>query len=309
MFRAKAASASLLITTLAISGISFAAINPPPLDSITSVPPVTAGDPTPAQPPLITDPSVALPSPTNLADFVRDETALLKLGKALFWDMQMGSDGIQACASCHFRAGVDNRSKNQVSPGVLHLPAPDKFFGNCLEQVLFPGLSTLCSTDPTATPFHTPPGNAYSTPNYQLKVTDFPFFKLTNPNERASNTNPVLQNLNDVVSSQGVFSSRLNRTVPGQPQDDVTYTPDQDGFAINGINVRRAEPRNTPPTINSSLNKLQFWDGRAREIFNGVDITGSPSAQVVKATGLNSLAFVSVQIDNSSLASLVSGRR
>jgi cytochrome c peroxidase len=307
MLSAKTASASLLITTITASSLCFASINPPPLDNITSVPPVTAGDPTPAQPPLITDPSVALPRPTNLSDFVRDETALLKLGKALFWDMQMGSDGVQSCASCHFRAGVDSRSKNQVSPGVLHLPAPDKFFGNCLEPALFPGLSTLCSTDPAATPFHTPPGNAYSTPNYQLKVTDFPFFKLTNPNARASDTNPVLQNLNDVVSSQGVFSSRLNRTVPGQAQDDVTYTPDQDGFAINGINVRRAEPRNTPPTINASLNKLQFWDGRAREIFNGVDITGSPSAQVVKATGLNSLAFVSVQIDNSSLASLVSG--
>ena len=23
------------------------------------------------------------------------------LGKALFWDMQVGSDGVQACASCH----------------------------------------------------------------------------------------------------------------------------------------------------------------------------------------------------------------
>ena len=157
----------------------------------------------------------------------------------------MGSDGVQACASCHFRAGVDNRSKNQVSPGVLHKPAQDKFFGNCLEPVLFPGLSTLCSTDPASTPFHTPPGNAYSTPNYQLKVTDFPFFKLTNPNERASDLNQVLQNLNDVVSSQGVFSAKLNKTVPGQAQDDVTYTPDQDGFSINGINVRRAS-RATP---------------------------------------------------------------
>ena len=86
------------------------------------------------------------------------------------------------------------------------------------------------------------------------------------PNQRASATNPVLQDLNDVVSSQGVFSAKLNKTIPGQAEDDVTYTPDPDGFSINGINVRRAEPRNTPTAINSSLNKLQFWDGRAREI-------------------------------------------
>lgn len=298
---------SLLATVLAGSSLLYAAANPPPLDNITSVPPATAGDPTPAQPPLITDPSVALPAPTNLADFVRDETMLLKLGKALFWDMQLGSDGVQACASCHFKAGADNRSKNQVSPGVLHRPAQDKLFGNCLEPALIPGLSTLCSTDPASTPFHVPPGNAYSTPNYRLQVSDFPFFKLTDPNQRASDTNPVLQDLNDVVSSQGVFSAILNNTLPGQAGDNVTYTPDQDGFSINGINVRRVEPRNAPSVINSGLNKLQFWDGRAREVFNGINITGVPVAQVVRAPSPGSPAFVSVQIDNSSLASLVSG--
>ena len=33
--------------------------------------------------------------------------AAIQLGKALFWDMQVGSDGIQACATCHFRAGAE----------------------------------------------------------------------------------------------------------------------------------------------------------------------------------------------------------
>ena len=129
---------SLVLVTAAGSSYLYAASNPPPLDNITSLPPVTAGDPTPGQPPLITDPSVALPKPSNLAAFVKDETALLKLGKALFWDMQLGSDGVQACASCHFKAGADNRSKNQVNPGILHQPAQDKFFGNCLEAGALP---------------------------------------------------------------------------------------------------------------------------------------------------------------------------
>src|SRR5215510_12981203 len=48
-----------------------------------------------------------VPGPANLADFIVDRTAAIALGKALFWDMQVGSDGIQACASCHFRAGAD----------------------------------------------------------------------------------------------------------------------------------------------------------------------------------------------------------
>ena len=47
------------------------------------------------------------------------------LGKALFWDMQVGSDGIQACASCHFRAGADPRSRNQLSPGLRRHPTAD----------------------------------------------------------------------------------------------------------------------------------------------------------------------------------------
>jgi cytochrome c peroxidase len=53
----------------------------------------------------------------NLGNYVKDTDAAVVLGKALFWDMQVGSDGVQACASCHFRAGADARSKNQLAPG------------------------------------------------------------------------------------------------------------------------------------------------------------------------------------------------
>ena len=37
------------------------------------------------------------------------------LGKALFWDVQAGSDGRTACASCHFHAGADHRRQNQLA--------------------------------------------------------------------------------------------------------------------------------------------------------------------------------------------------
>ncbi len=93
--------------------------------------------------------------PSNLGDFVDDQTALLHLGKALFWDMQLGSDGIQSCASCHFHAGVDTRSKNQISPGLLASLKDTTF------QV---------------------GGGA----NYQLTAADFPFHKLADPNDRKS---------------------------------------------------------------------------------------------------------------------------
>ena len=69
----------------------------------------------------------AAPAALELADvpdmqhildkYVRNEDVAIALGKALFWDEAVGSDG-QACASCHFHAGADNRSKNQLSPGL-----------------------------------------------------------------------------------------------------------------------------------------------------------------------------------------------
>lgn len=218
--------------------------------------------------------------PANLRDFVQDETALLKLGKALFWDMQLGSDGIQACASCHFHAGVDNRSKNQISPGLLATP----------KDVLFSS-------------------SVGGGPNYQLTTADFPFRKLSDPNRRADAGSTVTSDTNDVASSQGVFFSVLIGTVPGQAKDNVRSIPDPDGFQISGINVRRVEPRNTPTVINTIFNKLQFWDGRAKEIFNGVNIQGAAdtTAFVYRASHPNTLTQVQIGLNNSSLASLVTG--
>lgn len=66
-------------------------------------------------PPLASLRSAPPPAPTGLERFVKDPQALVVLGKALFWDMQVGSDGITACASCHFHAGSDHRLQNQLS--------------------------------------------------------------------------------------------------------------------------------------------------------------------------------------------------
>lgn len=57
---------------------------------------------------------VAVPEPTGLSEFVRDKSALVALGKAFFWDMQAGSDGVTACATCHFHAGADHRPQNKL---------------------------------------------------------------------------------------------------------------------------------------------------------------------------------------------------
>jgi cytochrome c peroxidase len=126
----------------------------------------------PPSQPLASLKTVPVPQPDNLEDFVSNKVAAIELGKSLFWDMQVGSDGLQSCASCHFHAGADTRAKNQLHPG------PD--------NIVRAGL------------------------NYTLSQQDFPFHKLADPSDRAStvlsDTNDVagsqgvnLAQFNDII--------------------------------------------------------------------------------------------------------------
>ena len=63
--------------------------------------------------------TATVPQPFFLSNYVLNKTAAIRLGKALFWDMQVGSDGVQACATCHFHAGADSRIRNQMNPDIL----------------------------------------------------------------------------------------------------------------------------------------------------------------------------------------------
>ena len=227
------------------------------------------------QSPLISEVERSVPDSTELAKYIRNRTAALKLGKALFWDMQVGSDGLTACASCHFHAGADNRSKNQVSPGLL---------------------ATVKDTA-----FSTELGGA---PNRQLTADDFPLHKLTDPDVRGS---AVVSDTNDVVSSQGVHYGIFVDATSGQAQDVVQPAPDPDGFQVGGINVRRVEPRNSPTVINAVFSKILFWDGRAKDVFNGIAPSGEANALIYRATGTGPLTPMSVQLGKSPLASLSVG--
>src|SRR2546426_2601818 len=236
--------------------------------------------------------TIAVPVPRNLAAYIKDRTAAIALGKALFWDMAVGSDG-QACASCHFHAGADSRSKNQLNPGFRSVPP-----------------------DTTFTVFSAGGGG----PNYQLKTADFPFHKLADPGDQNS---PVLFDTNDIASSAGVFAAAFTGVnSPGllglNDTDRGNIASPDPGFNLGGINVRGVEPRNTPTMINAVFNHRNFWDGRARNEFNGVDPIGSldPGTQVlhVAAPGqepqLVSLidgSHPELALNNSSLASQAVG--
>ena len=97
---------------------------------------------------------------------------------------------------------------------------------------------------------------------------------------------------NDAISSQGIH----------HPPDG---SADPDGFEVNGINTRRVEPRNTPTVINAVFNHRQFWDGRAENVFNGVNHVGQrdPNARVFRADDPKNPIEYQVALVNSSLAS------
>jgi len=227
---------------------------------------------------------VEVPKPKNLGEFVvyvdakgkraeKAKESLLALGKSLFWDMQLGSDGIQSCASCHFHAGADNRSKNQINPGLV---------------------------DTIFTTFTTGGG-----PNYQLKPEDYPFHKLADPTNISSN---VVFDTNDVTGSQGVSRAKFEDVIPGSAEDKVTVLEDK-VFNVNGTNVRRVTPRNSPTVINAVFNFRNFWDGLAQNTFNGVNPLGlrDPNAYILKATRPRRLEDVQVRLNNSALASQAVG--
>ena len=71
------------------------------------------------------------------------------------------------------------------------------------------------------------------------------------------------------------------------------------------MNTRRVEPRNTPSVINAVFNHRQFWDGRAENVFNGVNHLGQrdPNASVFRADDPTISVEVRVELVNSSLAS------
>jgi cytochrome c peroxidase len=219
--------------------------------------------------------------PKELARFVRDREAAIALGKALFWDMQAGSDG-QACASCHFHAGADNRNINQLSPGLNNTA------GAPLSQRF----------DPTAS-------GAAGGPNYTLKAADYPFHQLQDINDPNSS---VLFDTDDVTSSQGVFRRDFVSVVPdSRGWDTCTDVPDI--FNIAGTNARRVEPRNTPTVINAAFFFRNFWDGRANNIFNGVDPFGprSPAASILELQADGTTTPVRIRLENASAASQAVG--
>src|SRR5215470_19235720 len=143
---------------------------------------------------------ISTPRPTNLEAFLKTDrfgnvtpqakAAAIALGKALFWDQAGGSDG-QACASCHFNAGADSRTRNQINPGFRSIPS----------QTVFGAMPPQQTTGTTPA----------FTADYHLRASDFPFTKFNDQTDRNSG---IISDTQAIASSQGVFNSDFRDITP-----------------------------------------------------------------------------------------------
>lgn len=183
---------------------------------------------------------VKVPKVPQLGSYVTNRQAAIQLGKSLFWDTNVGSDGM-ACASCHHHAGADIRVRNQVEPGGRHFGAP------------------------TVDTFESLPSGEAGGANHLLAADDFPLWQFTDPDDRQSG---LIFETDDVVGSSGTFK-RTFQFVDGTDAVDTCETEFDDIYHIGNLNTRRVTDRNAPTVINAAYNFRQFWDGRANNAFNG----------------------------------------
>lgn len=211
---------------------------------------------------------------------VVDKQAAIQLGKALFWDASVGSDGV-ACATCHFHAGADRRTRNQLDSGVLHA-----------------GATTATSFEPTAS-------GGKGGPDYQLRSADFPLMRFKDPADKYSE---LLFSTDDVVSSSGTFLGVFQGVDEHGDSHDRCDPLKDDIFHLVSANARRVAKRNAPSVINAAYNFRNFWDGRANNLFNGVSGFGArdPDARVWVARK-GKAAPKRILLKNASLASQAVG--
>ncbi|MBK8815153.1 MAG: hypothetical protein IPN42_06405 [Methylococcaceae bacterium] len=262
-------------------------------------------------------------------DIVKNKAALIALGKMLFWDSNVGSDGI-ACASCHFHAGADNRFKNQINPGMRN--ASGEFASNGTTPI--GNVFNFMATSPLiiSTPFISfpdpMPAAVGKGPNYTLKKNDFPLTKYlesANPVAgeplQADRHAEVVFDTDDVISSSGVYPSKyMSLNAAGRKEVcEKTFPIAGVGmpfFNVAGHTVRQVAPRNTPSVINAVYNFRNFWDGRANNVFNGLDPFGMrrfmnpdkiPKSEIYVKKPDGTIAVKRISILNASLASQAVG--
>jgi cytochrome c peroxidase len=217
--------------------------------------------------------SVPVPTVFGMEGILADKTAAIELGKALFWEMQAGSDDTQACASCHFNAGADSRVISEVNPGQAG--------GDNTFQM--------------GVPF-----NGGFGPNYHMEAGtpssgfggyhdgDFPFHKLADVKDRFS---AVIADVNDVSGSQGIFPLEMGQVTVGaiggnasiispSGSGGIGSVADGPGLTFGPGSVAR-NSRKTPPGAGMQISGDPSTGGGNAALVPGGNITSVETGTVV----------------------------
>lgn len=252
-------ASALLMTMLALAEVDAAPKRAGGLASLRSVP-------TPTVPGLI----------GGSRSIVKNPEMAIALGKALFWDIQVGSDQT-ACGTCHFQAGADGRLRNQLG-------RPQAFeFG-----LAGPAFDRM-------------PSGRQGGVDFLPRAADFPFTQFEDP---ADHLSPLKFTTDNVMGSAGTFHRHFIANGAGSAPDECR-ADESSHFRLDRRLTRQVGYRNTPTVINAVFNYRNFWDGRANWLFNGETPWGSRdlSAGVWVVDEAGKLIKRRLLLPNASLAS------
>ncbi|MDG3004377.1 cytochrome c peroxidase [Paludisphaera mucosa] len=244
----------------------------------------------------------------DLLEFIADADAAVQLGKAFFWEMQAGSDfhrsadgsfGGTACASCHYRSGVDPRDRHTTRvpyvgwTGYALDPAHDagKAAGEYDPQLgQFKQLGQKNNVAvPSLAPSPSPaPDKFDGKPRWVPEPQDDP------------------RNLSLIFGSQGVerrvfkgftadrehtaadgtkfkWRQEIGESPKGSGSDTAASRFQWEMFRReeDGRDLRQITNRNAPTVVNATFADRLFHDGRAESTFNGFSIFGDDDGREV----------------------------
>lgn len=207
---------------------------------------------------------------SDRGEIIKDQSAAVALGKALFWDMQIGSDNQTACATCHFRAGADGRNniawlqnqRRNLGLDPADLSAEQKAMSLGVDRRFLTGIKSE-------------EGEEFSekypeTPEEAVEKI-FQYYK-----NRFPQSSDDLDRLKDLV-----FASYVQQRDSGNSEASISFFTLELKQYFHAeeekkrVSMRQMTGRNAPTIINAVTADRLFHDGRASSIFNGYDNLGN----------------------------------
>ncbi|MFZ5445670.1 MAG: cytochrome c peroxidase [Myxococcota bacterium] len=173
---------------------------------------------------------------TSLDELLQDRTAAIALGKALFWDVRVGSDDQTACATCHSYFGADAR--------------PTRGSWGVAARVFAPPVATAGERMLKASP-------------------------RSPERERGLGLREAARPEKSNSGGRRPVSEAFRRLVPAIDSADFERKVQVELAQFDAAENGRTVTGRAAPTVHGALwfDRL-FFDGRARSVFNGYDLLG-----------------------------------